>query len=247
MSEYTIADLHSIFQRLNAAKWSGILIGGQAVNLYANHYQDRMPEIELLRPLASRDLDFHGGPRDAKRAMAILHATGKINDGTDPSPNAGVLQVPLGSGQVLIIDILTTVFGISASEMLRSSIPWRISDDSTVEVLHPLLLLESKLACLRSLNQSDRQDEKHVRLMTHVLSAWLIEQIESPRNVFKAIERIAAMMMTPDGVSAFERGIDLWQAIPLEKMRTLEDYQMFFDRRFPLLESQVSQKRGAAD
>lgn len=42
MSEYTIADLHSVFFRLNAAKWSGILIGGQAVNLYANHYQERL-------------------------------------------------------------------------------------------------------------------------------------------------------------------------------------------------------------
>ena len=93
MSEYTIADLHSVFLRLNAAKWPGILIGGQAVNLYASHYQKQMPGIELLRPLASRDLDFHGGPRDAKRAMEVLHATGKINDGSDPSPNAGVLQV----------------------------------------------------------------------------------------------------------------------------------------------------------
>lgn len=247
MNEFTINELHSIFQRLNAAKWPGILVGGQAVNLYANHYQELMPEIELLRPLASRDLDFHGGPRDAKRAMAILHATGKINDGTDPSPNAGVLQVPLSSGQVLIVDILTSVFGISASEMLRSSITWKMSDDTTIEVLHPLLLLESKLACLRSLNQSDRQDEKHVRLMTHVVSAWLDEQIESPRHIFKAIERIAAMMMTPDGVSAYERGIDLWQAIPLDRMRTAEDYQQFFDKRFPQLESQVSQKRGSAD
>ncbi len=145
------------------------------------------------------------------------------------------------------INILTTVFGISASEMLRSSIPWKIGDDATIEVLHPLLLLESKLACLRSLNQSDRQDEKHVRLMTQVLSAWLNEQMESPRHIFKAIERIAAMMMTPDGVSAFERGIDLWQAIPLEKMRAADEYQQFFDKRFPQLESQVSQKRGFAD
>ncbi len=206
-----------------------------------------MPCIELLRPLASRNLDFHGGPREAKRAMQILQASGKSNDGSDPSPNAGVLQVRLSSGQVLIVDILTSVFGISASEMLRSSVMWKLTDDVAIEVLHPLLLLESKLACLRSLNQSDRQDEKHVRLMVIVVFAWLNDQIESPRDIFRAIERIAAMMMTPDGLSAYNHGIDLWQAIPLDNMKAKSDFQLFFKQRLPQLESLVAQKRSLED
>ncbi len=97
-----------------------------------------MPGIELLRPLASRDLDFHGGPRDAKRAMEVLHATGKIKDGSDPSPNAGVLQVRLSSGQVLIVDVLTSVFGISASEMLRSSVTWKLTLDLIVFIVREI-------------------------------------------------------------------------------------------------------------
>lgn len=243
MSEFTIADLKSVFQKLHAANWSGILIGGQAVNLYAHFYASRIPNLESFRPLASRDLDFHGGPREARRAMAILHASGKINDGFDPSPNAGVLQVKLESGQVLVIDILTSVFGISASEMLRSSITWKYAEAAVVQVLHPLLLLESKLACLRSLDQANRQDRKHTLLMMYVVAAWMSDQMQTPRDVFKSLERVAAMMMTPDGLAAFDQGIDLWHSIPLQAMRTQSDYDSFFTKRLPQLEAQIADRR----
>lgn len=247
MSDFVVTDLQSVFHQLSESRWSGILIGGQAVNLYANHYAAQIPEIDSFQPLASRDLDFHGGPREAKLAMEILHAKGKINDGTDPSPNAGLLEVRLASGETLIIDILTSVFGVSASETIRSSITWKFASETTIHVIHPLLLLESKQACLRSLDQTYRQDNKHVRLMTHVLLAWFGEQLDSPRDVYKSIERLAAMMMTPDGLSSFDHGIDLWQAIPLEAMRADPKYKIFFQHRYPQLVSQISGRRGPGD
>ncbi len=247
MSDFVVSDLQSVFHQLSEDRWSGILIGGQAVNLYATHYASQIPEIDSFRPLASSDLDFHGGPREAKRAMKILHAQGKINDGTDASPNAGVLEVRLDSGETLIIDILTSVFGISASETIRSSIAWQFAADTMIHVIHPLLLLESKLACLRSLDQTHRQDKKHVRLMTSVLNAWFSAQLQSPRDVYKSIERISAMMMTPDGVWSFDQGIDLWQAIPLHSMRADQNYEIFFQQRLPQLIDQISRRRGAND
>jgi len=194
LTGYAIEELVGIFRLLQQQRWSAILIGGQAVNLYANHYADQIIDIESYRPLASRDLDFHGGPVDARRAMSILNADGKINDGTDPSPNAGVLRVPMQTGDTLIIDILTSVFGVSASELVRSSKTWNLLGQVEMEVIHPLLLFESKLACLRGLPQQGRQDRKHVQLMSQVMRAWLAEHLDSPREVYRAIERIAAMM-----------------------------------------------------
>ncbi len=241
MSEYSIVDLQSVFVRLNASNWSGILIGGQAVN----HFSDSIPDLHCFEPLTSRVLDFHGGPRDARRAMSILEANGKINDGSDPSPNAGVLQVPMVGGEILIVDILTSVFGVSASEMYRSSIAWqalKLVGHPVIQVIH-LLLLESKLACLRALNQSSRQDEKHVRLLIQVIHAWFESLLASPREVLRSIERLGSLMMVPDGLAAYDKQIELWDSVPLHSMKKSPLYTEFFNRRLPHLIDQVDRKR----
>lgn len=246
MTDYAIVDLLSIFSRLNAANWPGVLIGGQAVNLYAHHYADSIPNLSQFEPITSRDLDFHGGPRDARRAMSILHATGRLNDGTDPSPNAAVLQVPIGRADYLIVDILTSVYGVSASEVSRSSIAWHavnLEGRPVIRVIHPLLLMESKLACLRSLSQIGRQDEKHVRLLIRILHAWFASLLESPREVFRSIERFVALMTVPDGLAAYDRQIELWDSVPLELMKQREPYNEFFLRRLPQLMEEVDRKR----
>lgn len=247
MIEFGIEDLQSIFKSLYLERWSGVLIGGQAVNLYVNHYAERSPIFATLRPWTSRDLDFHGGPRDAKRAMRLFNASGEINDGTNPSPNAGVFTIRLESGAMIVVDILTSVFGVSSTEIARSAVSWRLNADCAVQVIHPLLLLESKLACLRSLQQADRQDEKHVRLMVQVVNAWLQEQLSLPRDAFRAIERVVAMMVTPDGLSAFERGIDLWKAVPLTAMRSTTGFEAFFEKRLPQIEEAVLERRIGLD
>jgi hypothetical protein len=77
MSDFVVADLESVFQQLSENHWSGILIGGQAVNLDVNHYADQISEIHSFQPLASRDLDYHGGPREAKLAMGSFTPRGK--------------------------------------------------------------------------------------------------------------------------------------------------------------------------
>jgi len=244
MNGFRSEDLQEVFARLFDAQWHGIVIGGQAVNLWVNRYADRIVGLDAFRPLTSRDLDFHGGPREAQRAMSILGAEGKINDGSDPSPNAGLLKLQLAEDQTLLIDILTGVLGISSAELLRTSVRWAAFESRTeVSVIHPLLLLESKLTCLRTLGQDRRQDEKHVRLMVHVLHHWLSEQLDRPRDVFRGIERIAASMMTPVGIYANERGVELWDAIPLANMKSRSEYDAFFERRLPQLRQEIEARR----
>jgi hypothetical protein len=238
--------LQGVFAQLFRESWNGVVVGGQAVNLWASRYSDQIPQIDSFRPLTSRDLDFHGGPREARHAMDILGASGKINDGTDPSPNAGVLELQIGENRTLLIDILTGVLGISSAELLRTSVRWSpFADDRGLEVsvIHPLLLLESKLACLRTLSQAGRQDEKHIRLMVCVIRAWLGEQLVDPRQVFRVIERIASMMMTPFGVHAHQQGIELWDSIPVKKMQSNASYNLFFERRYDQLQQEVDSRR----
>ena len=75
----------------------------------ACHYELDRPDWASLRPYTSRDLDYHGGLADARLAMRVLGAQGKLNTTFDPSPNASILKLELAHGRELIIDILTGV------------------------------------------------------------------------------------------------------------------------------------------
>lgn len=246
-TEYTPSDLFGVFQKLARGNWQAIIVGGQAVNLWCSRYETLVEDLRPFFPIASRDLDFHGGIQEVKLAMKLLSATGKLNSGTDPSPNAGVLIVPMGNSESsLLIDVLSSVYGVSSSELLRTAVTWEFkkADQSVkVHVIHPVLLLESKLACLRGLPQVGRQDEKHVRLMMIVLKAWLSEQLNDPRHFFRTVERIAALMQTPDGLNAYAKGIDLWESIPFSKLSQDEAYQTFLMRRYPQLVDEIDIRR----
>lgn len=246
MQGFAPEDLVPVFSSLEAAGWDAVLIGGQAVNLWARHYEEDLPAWRELRPYASRDLDYHGGLADARLAMKVLRARGRLNTGSDPSPNAGVLTVPLPDGREIVVDILTGVFGVSASEVERTAVELSGSRELsglTLRVIHPLLLLEAKTAVLRGLSQKARQDAKHLRILLLVLQRWLREQLNDPRPALRAVERLAACASSPDGLNAFGRGIDVMQVIPWDDLRGLEGYAKFLERRAPQLRERVAKKR----
>ena len=238
--------LTGIFRALEEAGWDAILVGGQAVNIWACHYEYDQPQWVALRPYTSRDLDYHGGLAEARLAMRVLGATGQLNTGADPSPNAGVLKIALADGRELIIDVLTGVYGVSAAEVERTAVAWSGTGElagMSMRVIHPLLLTEGKSATLRGLPQAERQDAKHLRLLTLVLHQWLLEQLAQPRVVFRAVERLSACAASPDGLHAFGQGIDLLEAIPVAEMRSASGFTKFFDQRFDQLLEKIDQKR----
>jgi hypothetical protein len=246
MQEFAAEELVDVFRRLQQAELDVVLVGGQAVNLWACRYDRGQPEWRDLRPYTSRDLDFHGGLAEARLAIKALGATGRLNTSLGLAPNAGVLQVLLGDQRTLTIDILTVIYGVSSAELERSAISWSGTgpfERLSLRVIHPLLLLEGKVASLRGLAQTGRQDEKHVRIMIRVVRQWLLEQLDHPRAVFRAIERLAACAAGPDGLHAFAQGLDLAEAWPLEEMRACDDYADFFGRRWPQIIDRIDRKR----
>lgn len=248
MKGFAPEDLIAVFSSLQAAGWDAVLIGGQAVNLWARHYEEDLPGWLELRPYTSRDLDYHGGLADARLAMKVLRARGRLNSASEPSPNAGVLTVRLSDGRELVVDILTGVFGVSATEVERTAVELsgtRSLSGLTLRVIHPLLLLEAKAAALRGLSQAGRQDEKHLKILVLVLGKWLREQLNRPRPALRAVERLAGCAASPDGLNAFARGVDMLQIIPWDEMRALDDFARFFERRAAQLLERIEKKREA--
>ena len=246
MQGFVPEELATVFRSLQTAEWDAVLVGGQAVNVWACHYDRDLPALCDLRPYASRDLDYHGGLAEARLAMRLLGARGTLNTGGDPSPNAGVLTLTLPDGRDLLVDILTGVFGLSAAEVERTAVALAGQGalaGLTLRVIHPLLLLEGKVAALRGLPQADRQDAKHLRILVLVVRAWLREQLTDPHVVFRAVERLASCATSPDGVHAFAQGIDLTEAVPWDEMRATAGFAPFFKQRLPQLMAKITRKR----
>ena len=66
MADYSPDDLVDVFRALQAAGFDAILVGGQAVNLWASRFESDHPDWGVLRPFTSRDLDYFGGLADAR-------------------------------------------------------------------------------------------------------------------------------------------------------------------------------------
>ena len=69
MQGFAVEEPVSVFRALQAAGWDAVLVGGQAVNVWACRYEQDSPAWHELRPYTSRDLDYHGGLADARLAM----------------------------------------------------------------------------------------------------------------------------------------------------------------------------------
>jgi len=69
---FRLGQFSEIFKIRNAAGQPYILIGGQAVNYWAEHYLAAEPELRKLQPFTSEDIDFKGSHEDVQRIACQL-------------------------------------------------------------------------------------------------------------------------------------------------------------------------------
>ena len=70
---FTLHQFSQIFRLRDAAGAPYLLIGGQAVNYWAERYAAKEPELAALRPFTSEDIDFKGVAADVARIAAQLN------------------------------------------------------------------------------------------------------------------------------------------------------------------------------
>lgn len=249
-NKITPEDLQEIFTALQKAKLDAVVVGGQAVNLWAYKYCDRAPKLKELLPFASEDLDFYGGRLEVITCQDALQGKAKINRDFDPSPNSGLVMVNRNNLD-LRIDFLASVYGLNDAEITGTALPFLGQEKLAginIKVLHPVLCLEGKLRCLRSLPQSGRQDKKHVEMSILCIKELLKDVCtqQEPRSGLKLVERVLGSALREDGLSAWYRySICVEDAIPIEIIQKLtnEKWHKFCERRLPQLIEQLSEKR----
>ncbi len=130
------------FAPMLATKEPVLLVGGQAVNLWAMFYEKQTAE---LAPFVSRDVDVLGD-------RATLEALGKIA-GTKPqffplkppSNEVGVVIAKDSQGQPMLIEVLRYVHGVTNEELRDPSYMLAIGE-TQVRLPSPITLLQAKIA-----------------------------------------------------------------------------------------------------
>lgn len=249
MEKKTPAELVSILSRIDPDS-DLILVGGQAINIWASVYQDRIPELQQFLPFSSEDLDFVGGKIDAVRVQQTLGGDLTLNQNFTPSPNTGVL-VTQAQERNLRIDFLASVFGLGDSEVAASAVRFEGQDKLAgvnLKILNPILCLEGKLKAYTGLPQAGRQDKKHLQIALLIVRQYIkdICQQNQPRDGFKLIEKIFKVTKSDAGLQVWNRDrLDLLDSIPIETVNNLADpgWDKFRQIRLPQAVREIADRR----
>lgn len=246
MKKFELAFVQEALNRLVAAGFTGVLVGGHAVNFWAFIYRQLTPEWSELLPYTSEDVDFLGGRPEALLCKRLFGGVANLNDGTDPSPQAGVILAPL-NGTTIRFDIITSIIGVDSREVGKNALtrPGQ-SELTSLRVLHPLHCLIGKTAGLAQIPQAGRQDLKHLKLSILIVHAFLLERLGEARPLLNNIERIFDLAMNELGLRVWHRhGVEIERALPLEILpaETDERLQKFTAMRLPQLRAKLAETR----
>lgn len=223
--EAGIAAYLDFLQSLRQSGDTYFVEGGQAVNYWAEYIDSENPArpLEMLRPFTSKDCDVWVNHTTWERLKKSLG--GKLQKGTSPSDGQlGILT--LQEDPLRVVDLMSTVYGIPLQDHPR--LLERVIDNGNIKVMDPIYLFRSKCHCLLGLDQSDRQDERHVSMLALILPAYLTLLIAgaddenlTDRAILKEIKLLKKIL----GTNACRRALALLKIdpntlIPWSKLET---------------------------
>jgi hypothetical protein len=220
--QFSPHEIKAVLQAL--AQTGAVIIGGQAVNLWAERYQNESPPWQELRPYTSFDLDVLGDRTDVLKCSQALDAEPFFPLPSENTANSGKIVTKLG-GEDFEIDFLHSPSGLSPAEVteLARTITF---EGIPVKILHPLHCVESKTVNMATLPQDagDRQDLKHLRLSIASLRQHLLKLTldgGSEPLLLRWAHRIRTNANHELGLlAAIKHGINFQEAIPADLWQT---------------------------
>lgn len=236
MDEITINDVKDLINIINKKTDKIILIGGQAIAVWADRYNVLLPDI--LNPHISRGLDFLAGVDEANYVSDVLHGDIHFPNFDDVTTQSAIVFVNAFNGKKISIDFLYQIIGVDKNEITNKAIPIE-----QFYVMHPMHCMESRIHNLKLL--PTKRNEKGIaqaHLSIDVLNAHIshLLKLNKERSAFKLIERIG--YITADDVGKhvyFQYGIDTIKAVPANNITN----KVFHEKRWPQILDHVTKRR----
>jgi hypothetical protein len=139
------ADYLDLLRVFDERDVEALIVGGQAVNFWAEVFEAEEPELQKYRPFTSADLDLHRPDLSARRLLRAR--AGNVEAERDPFGKAFTIVsrtflIQSKEGRVLAVDDLKTVPGLRLDEVKKGTL--------LVEFSGVRLRLLNPIACLKA-------------------------------------------------------------------------------------------------
>lgn len=210
-----------------------LIVGGQAVNIWALAYQHRaINQFKVYAPFLTKDVDLCG-PKQILNDLAKKY--GVTPEMAPPRlPSIGHVLIPRENSW-LKVELLAGVRGLRQIET-DNAVVMKIQG-TEVRVLDAISCLKAKITNAAELDQSGRQDVKHIQIMklcarefaTDMITQGNQKQI-TERVAVDCLENLHETVTTPQA----QKVTELWKitfddVLPIEAIRqsTMEKVKNF--------------------
>jgi hypothetical protein len=221
--DFSVTDAEALLELIYARPTGRVVIvGGQAINFWADRYAPDAPQLRVHRPFTSRDLDLFGSITNAYRVASEARATLEKPKRRAASPVLANINITTG-GVTRSVQFLRSVRGVTNREINDNAVQFTIGHVN-IHVADPITMLKAKLHNLVELNQRGRNDRKHVEILQLCVPVFLERELAAAdetdaagRQCLRSIQRILELSGTAIArqVGQFE-----WQGlIPIKRLK----------------------------
>jgi len=220
----------------------GVLVGGQALAFWSDHFGVLRPQA--LEFAITADADFIGDSALAKKLGEALNWKWWIPTLDDATAQTGKVTHALDDGSIKQVDLLSGVLGLTTLDVKRRAIEMDVPVIGTLRIMHPIDVLDSRIHNLDLLPaKRNPAGIAQGNLAIAMVRAFMAGEIETrgERAALKLLERVAAVAAEPGAVRVFLLyGIDPLSAIPVEDFRTTS---ALHTKRWPQITAEVNAQR----
>jgi hypothetical protein len=194
------------------------LVGGQAVAWWAQEY------CPSDKPITSCDIDFWGFRDDLDTLARALGQKPILPHRYEMTAWVGGIPMIL-KGEKTIVEFINTVPGLDAFNPEKASVRQLFStgtQQNKLLVLSPVSLVLAKLYALRAFDQTERQDELHLKVSLVTANHFIGQLLREAKikQVLWNVERlIAGSQNKPYQRLEAQHGFKILSAIPIQQIR----------------------------
>ena len=191
---FSLRQFSEVLKIRDAAGQPYLLVGGQAVNYWAERYASADPQLEKLRPFTSQDIDFKGNRADVERIARLLELNPSYPRKVEMTVLSGFISFQIGDLKSAI-EVVRRIPGVSDTATPAIQAEW---ESKTIRVLDPISLLACKLELAATVSQEKRQDVNHLKILLPCVRAFLAEllqQVEMSRLPAKDWLKVANQVL----------------------------------------------------
>lgn len=195
------------------------MIGGQAVNYWAERYLADEPELRKHVPFTSEDIDFQGNRDDVRHIAEQLELIPVFPHKVAMTALAGAIPFRIGK-LASNIEVVRVVRGVTirAVETLAVGAEW---SGQQIRVLDPISLLVCKVNLALTVSQENRQDIEHLKILCFCVRGFLREVLREvelgnipAKGWLGAVNKVMKLAKSTHGRKAAKQFEITWSEIP---------------------------------